>query len=175
MEGKNTINKKSEVKEWVQSISFAIIVAFVIKFFIFDFAYVDGQSMYPTLDGGDRLIVSKFTYFLNEPDYGDIVILHYKQNVEYVKRVIGKSGDSLEIVDNVVYRNGKALTESYINDEPYPDFPLTTVPDNSYFVMGDNRAHSSDSRSPSLGFVNRSAIIGKVVFRMLPLSHAGKL
>lgn len=175
MEEKQSTSKKSEVKEWIQSISLAIIVAFVIKFFIFDFAYVDGKSMYPTLDGGDRLIVSKFTYFLDEPDYGDIVILHYKHNVEYVKRVIGKSGDTIEIVNNIVYRNGKALTEPYINDEPYQNFPLTTVPENSYFVMGDNRAHSTDSRSPSLGFVDRSAIIGKVVFRMLPFTKAGTL
>jgi signal peptidase I len=129
--------------------------------------------MFPTLVGGDRLIVNKIGYTIGEPDYGEIVILSYSDSVEYVKRVIGKGGDTIEIKDMVVYRNGEPLSEAYINTEAYEDFSEVTVPVGTYFVMGDNRANSSDSRYPSLGFVERDAIDGKVIFRIWPLSEIG--
>lgn len=106
-----------EAKEWVQSIIIAVIIALVLKFFIVDFVRVDGSSMYPTLQNGNRVVVNKIGYTFGDPDYGDIVILAYDQNTEYVKRVIGKGGDTISISNNVVYRNGVALTESYISDE----------------------------------------------------------
>ncbi len=162
-----------ELKEWIQSAVIAIVLAFIIKMFLFDFVMVQGSSMFPTLVGGDRLIVNKIGYTIGEPDYGEIVILSYSDSVEYVKRVIGKSGDTIEIKDMVVYRNGEPLAEDYINTDAYEDFSKVTVPSGAYFVMGDNRANSSDSRYSSLGFVERDAIDGKVIFRIWPLSEIG--
>jgi len=162
-----------ELKEWIQSAVIAIVLAFIIKMFLFDFVMVQGSSMFPTLVEGDRLIVNKIGYTIGEPDYGDIVILSYSDSVEYVKRVIGKGGDTIEIKDMVVYRNGEPLSEDYINTEAYEDFTKVTVPNGTYFVMGDNRANSSDSRYSSLGFVESDAIDGKVIFRIWPLSEIG--
>jgi len=162
-----------ELKEWIQSAVIAIVLAFIIKMFLFDFVMVQGSSMFPTLVEGDRLIVNKIGYTIGEPDYGDIVILSYSDSVEYVKRVIGKGGDTIEVRDMVVYRNGEPLSEDYINTEAYEDFSKVTVPNGTYFVMGDNRANSSDSRYSSLGFVERDAIDGKVIFRIWPLSEIG--
>lgn len=164
-----------EAKEWIQSIIIAVLLAFFIKFFIFDFVRVDGSSMYPTLVNNDRVVVWKVGYYFHEPEYGDIVILEFNRSTEYVKRVIGKGGDTIEIRDNVVYRNGEALDEPYINDEAYPDYGPITVPDGEYFVMGDNRAHSSDSRYVSLGTISKDRIDGKVVFRIWPLDTWGSV
>lgn len=162
-----------ELKEWIQSAVIAIVLAFIIKMFLFDFVMVQGSSMFPTLVEGDRLIVNKIGYTIGEPDYGDIVILSYSDSVEYVKRVIGEGGDTIEIKDMVVYRNGEPLAEDYINTSPYEDFAKVTVPPGTYFVMGDNRANSSDSRYPSLGFVEKDAIDGKVIFRIWPFTEIG--
>lgn len=162
-----------ELKEWVQSAVIAIILAFIIKMFLFDFVLVQGSSMFPTLENGDRLIVNKIGYTIGEPNYEDVVILSYSDSVEYVKRVIGKPGDTVEIRDQIVYINNQPLTEVYINTEAYDDFSKVTVPQGSYFVMGDNRANSSDSRFESLGFVEEDAIDGKVIFRIWPISDLG--
>lgn len=162
-----------ELKEWIQSAVIAIVLAFIIKMFLFDFVMVQGSSMFPTLVEGDRLIVNKIGYTIGEPDYGDIVILSYSDSVEYVKRVIGKGGDTIEIKNMVVYRNGEPLEEDYINTDPYEDFTKVTVPVGTYFVMGDNRANSSDSRYPSLGFVEKDAIDGRVIFRIWPFTEIG--
>ncbi len=163
----------SEAREWIQSIVIAVVLAFVIKLFLFDFVMVQGSSMVPTLEDGDRLIINKIEYRLGEPDYGDIIILNYSSSVEYVKRVIGKGGDRIAIKDQVVYRNGEALTEPYINTEPYGDFDEVTVPEGKFFVLGDNRANSSDSRYSSLGFVDREAVVGHVIFRFWPFDTFG--
>lgn len=167
--------QKSEASEWVKSIVIAIILAVIIKLFFFDFVMVKGSSMYPTLEDKDRLIVNKIEYLVGEPDYGEIVILKATQTKDYVKRVIAKGGDTIEIKNQVVYLNGQALEEAYVNPKPYEDFALVTVPEGKYFVMGDNRANSSDSRYQSLGFVEEDAIIGHVFFRFWPFSKFGSV
>lgn len=166
-------SSKMEIKEWVQSALIAVILAFIIKMFLFDFVMVQGSSMFPTLEEGDRLIVNKIGYLIGEPDYGDIVILSYTDSIEYVKRVIAKGGDTIAIKDMVVYLNGEPLDENYINTDPYEDFAEVTVPEGKYFVMGDNRANSSDSRYQSLGFVDEDDIDGKVFFRLWPFNKIG--
>lgn len=167
--------KKSEWREWTESAIVAIVLALFIKLFLFEFVVVEGSSMNPTLDDRDRLVVAKVQYYFQDPDYEEIIILHYTQGVEFVKRVIAKGGDSVEIKDSVVYVNGKALEEPYTDQSTYPDFPLTQVPEDTYFVMGDNRDNSRDSRFTDVGFIKKSDIVGKVMLRIYPFDRAGRI
>jgi signal peptidase I len=167
-------NNHSEAREWVISILVAVVLAFVIKSFLFDFVLVQGSSMYPTLKNGERLVINKIEYEIGSPDYGDIVVLKHSANVDYVKRVIGKGGDTIEVKNSKVYRNGEMLDEPYVNTEKsYEDFAQVTVPEGKYFVMGDNRAVSLDSRYASVGFIDEDSIIGHVVFRFWPFTNFG--
>ncbi|MFZ7132079.1 MAG: signal peptidase I [Eubacteriales bacterium] len=167
--------QKSEIREWIESAAIAIILALIIKFFFFEFVLVEGSSMLPTLHNSDRLMVTKIQYYFHEPEFGDIVILNYSESVEFVKRVIGKEGDTIEIKNSVVYLNNEALEEAYINQEPYSDFPLVVIPKDTFFVMGDNRINSRDSRSEDVGFIKKDEIVGKVVFRIYPFDRLGKV
>lgn len=164
----------SEAREWVISIGVAVALAIIIKLFLFDFVVVQGSSMYPTLHNNDRLIINKIEYETGDPKYGQIVILRHTKGVDFVKRVIGKGGDTISVKDNTVYRNGKALDEPYVNSVPYDDFPEVTVPKGKYFVMGDNRANSLDSRYAEVGFISKKDMIGHVVFRFWPTDRIGK-
>lgn len=163
--------KKSVFVEWTQAIVITLIIAIILRSFVFLFARVEGISMLDTLREGDHLIVSKISYAISEPDYGDIVIINISSEAEYVKRVIGKGGDKIKIQNNTVYKNGVALDEPYLQQGlVYSDYPEMTVPEGYYFVLGDNRPRSKDSRYPSVGFIAEKNIDGKVVFRIWPLS-----
>jgi signal peptidase I len=137
---------------------------------------VQGPSMQPTFYTGQFLIVSRVNYLLGDPQRGDIVVFHYPGNPDedYIKRVIGLPGDTVEIRQQRVYVNGVQLNEPYINEECTDDM----CADNSwelgpdqYFVMGDNRNHSSDSRR--FGPVDRGYIVGEVLIRYWPPSDWG--
>jgi signal peptidase I len=162
-------------KDWIISIVIAVGIALILKLFFIDFVVVQGPSMKPTLHQGQRLVLNKIEYKVKDPDYGDIVVLRYSPGIDYVKRVIAKGGDTIEIKNMKVYRNNKLLKEPYISKTPYGDYPKTKIPKGKYFVMGDNRANSSDSRFADLGFVKRKDIIGHVVFRFWPFSQWGKI
>lgn len=162
--------QKSEIREWIESAVVAVVLALLIKFFLFEFVLVEGSSMYPTLRDNDRLIITKIQYFFDEPHFKDIIILNYSDNVEFVKRVIGTPGDSVEIKNSVVYLNNEPLKEKYINSEQYPDFEQIVVPKGTYFVLGDNRNNSKDSRFEDVGFVKQNDIVGKVVYRVYPFN-----
>ena len=172
---KENEEESASIKDWIISILIAVGIAIVIKMFFFDFVVVQGPSMQPTLHQGQRLVINKIEYRVGEPDYGDIVVLRFSPGVDYVKRVIAKGGDTIEIKNMKVYRNGKLLKESYISQEPYGDYPKTAVPKGKYFVMGDNRANSSDSRFTSLGFGDSKDMIGHVVFRFWPFNKWGTI
>jgi signal peptidase I len=133
---------------------------------------VDGYSMEPTLYTGEFVIVNKISYKLGEPERGDIVVFHYPRNPdqEYIKRVIGLAGDVVEIRNGEVFVNGQALDEPYIKAPPaYPG--TWTVPDNSLFVLGDNRNNSSDSHN--WGEVPMDLVIGKAIFIYWPPTEWG--
>lgn len=197
---------KKEVLEWIYTILIALVIAFLIKGFLFDVVRVDGKSMYPTLEHNDRLIITKLFY---KPQQKDIVILDstYKkreiyydaledsgkdfnfitkfidttfnlpQNLKkryYVKRVIAKEGQTVDIRDGRVYVDDLLLEEEYYNGDTVAfdssvEFPLT-VNDDCVFVLGDNRPHSKDSRSKDLGQVPEDAILGKAQIRIWPFN-----
>ncbi|MDZ4767829.1 MAG: signal peptidase I [Chloroflexota bacterium] len=136
---------------------------------------VEGISMAPNFATGEYILVSRLHYLLADPQRGDIVVFHYPGNPtqDYIKRVIGVPGDAVEIRDRLVYVNGEALDEPYINELCEFSCPDNRwdVSDDQVFVMGDNRNHSSDSRA--FGVVERRFIVGEALLRYLPLNKTG--
>jgi signal peptidase I len=159
---------------WFKTLTSAAVYATLIVTFGFQVARVEGQSMAPTLEDQDRLIVNKLAYRLHDPQVGDIVMLYYPIDPEksFVKRVIAEPGDQVRIVDGRVYRNEVPLEDSYVPDEfrSHDDWGPEMIPDGYYFVMGDHRNNSSDSRH--WRFVPKKYIIGKVQLRWWPLPTA---
>ena len=145
------------------SIAVAITLGIITRTFIFDCIIVYGTSMLPTLSDKDLIIINKIEYRISNPEYGDIILFKHDENENYIKRIIGKEGDTIEIKDCVVYRNGQALDEPYIATGKYNNFPKTIIPKGTYFVLGDNRSVSFDSRYQSVGNIKREDVIGKVV------------
>ena len=162
-----------EVVSGVQTLVSAAVYATLIVTFGFQVARVDGLSMAPTLEDHDRLIVNKLVYELGEPRPGDIVMLYYPLNPEkmFVKRVIAKEGDTVRIVDGRVYVNDIPLQDDYVPSEfrSHDDWGPQVIQQGYYFVMGDHRNDSSDSRE--WGFVPRKYVIGKVTLRWWPLQR----
>ena len=177
---KKPVNVKKEILSWILTIAVAVAAALLIRTFLFEPIRVDGESMCDTLQNGEIMLVTKPEYLTGDPQRGDVVICKYPGRTEnFVKRVMGIPGDVIEIRSNVVYRNGEALDEPYLtperNDNGFSMAPFTLGED-EYFVMGDNRDNSHDSRNyygagrPAA--ISRKDIVGKVRFVMWPLSHA---
>ena len=163
-----------EVVAWLKTLASAAVYATLIVTFGFQVARVEGQSMAPTLADQDRLIVNKLAYRLRSPQVGDIVMLYYPLNPDksFVKRIIAEENDSIRIVDGRVYRNEVLINDDYVPAEfrSHDDFGPEVVPQGYYFVMGDHRNNSSDSRHWK--FVPKKYIIGKVQLRWWPIPHA---
>ncbi|MBS3943658.1 MAG: signal peptidase I [Dethiobacter sp.] len=162
-----------EVREWVRSIAVAVVLALVIRFFLFEVFVVEGRSMYPTLEEHERLVVNKFIYRFEEPQPGDIVVFEHEPRRDFIKRVLGVGGDSIEIRDGVVYRNRTAVNEPYLLDRM--DYQLAygpvEVPPGYLFLLGDFRRNSMDSRDPRVGFVSVERIKGRAFLIFWPLSE----
>jgi signal peptidase I len=165
---------RDELVAWFKTLFSAAIYATLIVTFGFQVARVEGLSMAPTLEDQDRLIVNKFVYRVSAPRRGDIVMLYYPLNPDksFVKRVIAEEGDTVRIVDGRVYVNDVPMDDRFVAPEfrSHDDFGPTVVPEGYYFVMGDHRNNSSDSRD--WGMVPKKYITGKVQVRWWPLSHA---
>jgi signal peptidase I len=163
-----------EIGAGLQTLLSAAVYATLIVTFGFQVARVDGLSMAPTLEDHDRLIVNKLVYELGDPRPGDIVMLYYPLNPEkmFVKRVIAKEGDTVRIVDGRVYVNDQPLHDDYVPNEfrSHDDWGPQVIQQGYYFVMGDHRNNSSDSRH--WGPVPKKYIVGKVKVRWWPLQDA---
>jgi signal peptidase I len=173
-----TVSRLAQVKDelvaWVKTLMSAAVYAVLIVTFLFQVARVEGQSMAPTLEDQDRLIVNKLAYRIGEPRRGDIVMLYYPLNPEksFVKRVIAEEGDTVRIVDGRVYVNDIPLKDDYVASEyrSHDDWGPQLIPEGYDFVMGDHRNNSSDSRH--WGNVPKKYIIGKVQLRWWPVPSA---
>ena len=162
-----------EAKDWIISIVVAVVLAFLIRQFIVELYIVDGPSMRPTLQSQERLVVNKFIYHLRTPEKGEILVFKYPRNQDrdFIKRVIATEGDTIEIKDGRVYVNDQMLNEDYILEKTRSEYPKSTVPAGTVFVMGDNRNNSEDSRFADVGFVPYSLIKGKARLVFWPFSQ----
>jgi signal peptidase I len=165
---------QEELVAWVKTLFSAAVYAILIVTFGFQVARVEGQSMAPTLADQDRLIVNKLAYRIGEPRRGDIVMLYYPLDPakSFVKRVIAEEGDTVRIVEGRVYVNDVPLHDDYVPSEfrSHDDWGPQVIPEGYYFVMGDHRNNSSDSRH--WGMVPKRYIIGKVQVRWWPVPTA---
>lgn len=167
------------LRDWAEALIFALLLALFIRSFVVQAFKIPSGSMLETLQIGDHLLVNKFLYGIkipftdtivvsvSDPEFGDVVVFEYPldPSKDYIKRVIGLPGDEIEVLDNRVVRNGEPVDEPYLSGLP-PKGPLprvrfgpVKVPEGKYFMLGDNRNNSMDSRY--WGFVDRSAIVGK--------------
>lgn len=173
-------NLATELKSWLKAIVFAVVIAFIVRSFIFSSYTVEGQSMEPTLFNNEKMIVNKMD-FLDSFEQGDIVIIEGLQDgIFYVKRLIGLPGDTIEMKGDVLYVNGQEVDEEYLYDNKElahakgnlftGNFGPITVPGDQYFVMGDNRLNSTDSRN-GLGLISENRIVGKSEIIFYPLDE----
>ncbi|MEZ0536935.1 signal peptidase I [Caldicellulosiruptoraceae bacterium PP1] len=182
MDNKISLNSKKIIKEvldWVAWIGGALIIALILRTYVFSLVIVPTGSMLNTIQLNDRLFVYKLSYALHleEIKRGDIVVFKYPddRSVLYVKRVIGLPGDKIEIKDGVVYINDKEYKENYLKEPMIGSFGPFYVPLGHYFMMGDNRNDSHDSRFWDHKYVPRQDILGKVLYRIYPFNHIGRI
>ncbi len=172
----NSLSK--EILSWIIDIGIVLVIVWIITSFIAQKTNVIGQSMEPTLHHGDHVIIDKISYRVKEPDRFDIIVFPFQQNPEqnYIKRIIGLPGEEININDGCVYIDGEPLEEikelELIANQGSQTYPLL-VPKGQYFVMGDNRNNSKDSRFIDVGTIPKSDIVGKALLRIWPLKDFG--
>ena len=179
------VNIANEILDWIESFVFAVFVIILIFIFLFRIVTVDGHSMDSTLSDKDRVIISHLNY---DPKNDDIVVVNSSVlNKTLIKRVIGIAGDTVKIDYNIntVYVNGKAISNEHIDNTMLdkgmfdPSFKISDgvyeykVPENSIFIMGDNRNNSTDSRT--IGFISKDDVMGHVIFRLYPFKEFGSI
>lgn len=168
------------IGSWILDILIILVVVYLITTFVGQRTSVIGDSMKSTLHDGDQVIIDKISYRFVEPERFDIIVFPYKMNPEhyYIKRIIGMPGETIELKDGRIYIDGEPLEEDYglepIMTYGVADEPLT-IPEGEYFVMGDNRNNSSDSRYADVGNIPADDIIGKAWIRIWPLGDFGFL
>ena len=162
-------------RETIETVFWALVLALVLRTFVIQAFWIPSGSMIPTLEVGDRVLVLKFWYAMPkvEPKRGQIAVFKYPVDPrrDFVKRIIGLPGDNVEIRNGTVYVNGKEIFEPYVKNKDTFDMPSQTVPEKSYFCLGDNRPNSQDGRF--WGYVPRNFFRGPAVFRYWPLNRIG--
>lgn len=163
-----------EVRVWARDIFFTALIAVLVVIFVVQPVKVEGTSMEPRLEPRDRIFVNKFVYYLSDVKRGDIVVFWYPKDKtkSFIKRVVALPGETVEVRSGVVFLNGERLSEPYLSQEfDNESYPLQVVSPNHYFVLGDHRNSSNDSRD--WGFVPEQNIFGEAIFRYWPLSKLG--
>ncbi|MHB8171826.1 MAG: signal peptidase I [Thermincolia bacterium] len=159
----------------LESVVIAVVLAVIIRFFIFQPFYIPSGSMEPTLTEGDRIIVNKFLYRFKEPQGGDVIVFKYPldEKRDFIKRIIGTPGDTVEIRNNELLINGKPIPEPYLSQtlRQYENYGPVSVPRDKYLMLGDNRINSEDSRV--WGMLPKDNIRGKAVVLYWPLKRIG--
>lgn len=174
---------KKEAKEWIHSILVALVLTLIIRTFVIQAFKIPSGSMRPTLLEGDKLFVNKYVYRFEPPKRGDIIVFKYPSDPkkDFIKRLVASGGETVEIRDGKIWIDGKVLEDPdsfgkfyYYNHDPYggPDEKIK-IPENMYYVLGDNSANSTDSRF--WGFVPKSNVLGKAVFRWWPPKRIGTI
>lgn len=175
-------HESSWIGELGRTIGLSIILALGIRTFVAEARWIPSESMVPTLQKYDKLIVDKLSYHFTDPQRGDIVVFSPTDNIKkdnpdlkdaFIKRVIGLPGDKVEVKGGRVYINDQPRRENYIEEKPQYQYGPVTVPADSYLVLGDNRNNSYDSHF--WGFVPRDHIIGHAIVRFWPPNRIGEL
>lgn len=166
-------NLKKQIKEifeWVLILALAVVAAMLINRYVIIKAEVPTGSMENTIEVDDCILGFKLAYVFNGPERGDVVIFPYPDNQEviYVKRVIGLPGETVEIKNGAVYIDGMPIAESYLKEEMKGEYGPYVVPEGCYFMLGDNRNSSADSRKWANTFLKEEDIMAKVLFRYSP-------
>ncbi|MCI8310990.1 MAG: signal peptidase I [Lachnospiraceae bacterium] len=176
--------KKSSIVREILGFLLYVMMVVGITFFIITFigqrTYVSGSSMENTLHHGDNLIVDKLTYRFSKPKRYDIIVFpfRYQEKTYYIKRIIGLPGETIQIQDGVIWIDGEVLQESYgreVMKNAGLAADMITLGEDEYFVLGDNRNDSTDSRDPSVGVIHKDEIIGRAWLRIWPLDKIGVL
>ena len=169
-----------ELGSWLLYLLFVLVFSYVIITYVGQRTRVDGQSMETTLYNNDNLLVDKLSYRFRDPKRFEIVVFpyQYRENTYYIKRIIGLPGETIQIQDGSIYINGEILSESYgrevMKSAGLAEDPIT-LGEGEYFVLGDNRNDSMDSRDPGVSTIHRDEIIGRAWVRIWPLDEIGVL
>lgn len=165
--------RKSPIRELLETVVSAVLIAAFIMIFIARAYTVNGDSMLPTLQHGERLLVDKISYRFVEPSRGEIIVFKNPADTseQFVKRVIGLPGDKVAISQGVVYVNDQPIEENYTFAPARIGFSPQIVPEGTYFVLGDNRNNSEDSRFSRVGFLPCNLIVGRAIWRYWPLTQ----
>lgn len=170
----DTRDIKEFLKDMIKYLAIIVIILFI-AIYVVGLQQVVGPSMSPTLSNNDVLILDKLVYRFKDIEREDIVALYYEDSKFLIKRVIGLPGEYIEYKNNELYINGEKYNEEFLKDVQTKDFSLnninyTTIPDDMYLVLGDNRENSMDSRNIKVGLIKKENIIGKVRFRIWPIN-----
>ena len=162
--------------DWAETIVVALVLALIIRAFFLQVFWIPSGSMEPTLDIGDRIVVNKVVYNFRHPRRFEIIVFRAvpamgEEKKDLIKRVVGLPGETLEVKDGAININGQVVAENHTMNQDYANYGPVTIPDDSYFVMGDNRPASADSRY--WGFLPKKKIIGKAFLRLWPLTKFG--
>ncbi len=177
-EKKNKPNIKKNLIALGICVVIAVVIALIITNFVASHTKVEGNSMESTLQNGDDIIVEKFSYITGDPERYEIIVFRESESVNYIKRVIALPGETIQITEGKIYINERAVFDAYGNakmeDGGIAEKPIKLGQD-EYFVLGDNRNASKDSRDKAVGVIKRDQIVGKAWLRVLPFDHFGKL